>query len=118
MLAKFILVPGMSGWSRSEPGGGMPQHSFRNVNGEKRRLALPSAAVSVAVGLWLGFLAARSENMLPASRVQTGLHGPYSTNFTRAENPISESGAWANGEADGLDWANVRTIPGFAFGTE
>jgi hypothetical protein len=42
----------------------------------------------------------------------------YSTNFPLAENPISEGGNWINGGASGLDWANVRTTPGLAFGTE
>jgi hypothetical protein len=42
----------------------------------------------------------------------------YSTNFPRAENPISEGGNWVDGKRDGLDWADIRTTPGFAFGTE
>jgi hypothetical protein len=46
------------------------------------------------------------------------LHGPYSTNFTRAENPLSEGGKWTNGGTDGLDWTDVRTTPGLVFGTE
>ena len=45
-------------------------------------------------------------------------HGPYSTNFSRTENPISEAGQWLNGQTDGLDWTNARTTPGFVFGTE
>ena len=45
-------------------------------------------------------------------------HGPYATSFSRTENPISESGLWLNGHADGLDWTDVRTISGLAFGTE
>ena len=44
--------------------------------------------------------------------------GTYSTNFPAAENPISENGGWINGGAVGLDWANVRTTPGLAFGTQ
>jgi len=36
----------------------------------------------------------------------------------RAENPISEGGKWLNGQTDGLDWTDVRTTRGFAFGTE
>jgi len=54
---------------------------------------------------------------LPAPRSR-GTHGPYATNFPRTENPISEGGKWLNGHADGLDWTDVRTAPGFAFGTE
>jgi hypothetical protein len=38
----------------------------------------------------------------------------YATSFMGTENPISEGGAWSN---NGLDWTNVRTTPGLAFGT-
>ena len=41
----------------------------------------------------------------------------YTTHFPLTEDPISESGEWINGGAVGLDWTNVRTTPGFAFGT-
>jgi hypothetical protein len=39
----------------------------------------------------------------------------YSTNFPVTEEPISENGYWISGGTIGLDWSNVRTIPGFAF---
>ena len=42
----------------------------------------------------------------------------YRTRFPLTENPISEGGNWINGQAAGLDWANIRTTRGFAFGTE
>ncbi len=42
----------------------------------------------------------------------------YSTNFPLAENPISEQGKWIDGGTVGLDWSNVQTTPGLAFGTE
>lgn len=45
-------------------------------------------------------------------------NGSYTTNFPLTENPISESGVWVCGLADGLDWTNPRTVPGIAFGTE
>jgi hypothetical protein len=41
----------------------------------------------------------------------------YTTNFSLTENPISENGKWIDGKAVGLDWANVRTSPGLAYGT-
>jgi len=47
-----------------------------------------------------------------------GTHGPYATRFSGTENPMSEGGKWLNGHTDGLDWTDVRTTPGFAFGTE
>ena len=39
----------------------------------------------------------------------------YTTDFLLREKPISEDSRWLNGKADGLDWRNVRTIPGLAF---
>jgi hypothetical protein len=41
----------------------------------------------------------------------------YSTSFPRTEDPISESGHWINGGTTGIDWGNVQTTPGLAFGT-
>ena len=38
----------------------------------------------------------------------------YTTNFPLTENPISEGGMWINGLADGLDWQDVKTTPGYA----
>lgn len=46
-----------------------------------------------------------------------GQNQSYSTNFPATENPISDSGKWINGGTTGLNWANVQTIPGLAFGT-
>jgi hypothetical protein len=42
----------------------------------------------------------------------------YSTDFPLTENPISEGGAWVNGGTIGLDWTNVRTASGIAYGTQ
>ena len=44
--------------------------------------------------------------------------GSYSTSFPLTENPISENGNWVNGQTAGLDWSNVGTAAGLAFGTE
>jgi hypothetical protein len=41
----------------------------------------------------------------------------YTTSFPLTENPISEGGHWINGGTTGLDWGNVETTPGLAFGT-
>ena len=38
--------------------------------------------------------------------------------FPLAENPISENGTWINGGTAGLDWSNVQTTVGLAFGTQ
>jgi hypothetical protein len=38
----------------------------------------------------------------------------YTTNFPQTENPMSEGGHWING----IDWEDVATTPGKAFGTQ
>jgi len=42
----------------------------------------------------------------------------YTTAFPASENPISEGGAWVTGKALGINWSDVRTTPGQAFGTQ
>ncbi len=42
---------------------------------------------------------------------------PYGTSFPLTENPISENNNWINGLSTGLDWGNVQTTSGLAFGT-
>ena len=44
--------------------------------------------------------------------------GTYTTNFPLTENPIFEGGHWINGLTNGIDWSDVQTIPGKAFGTQ
>jgi hypothetical protein len=41
----------------------------------------------------------------------------YQTNFPATEDPISENNNWINGAVTGLDWGNVQTTRGLAFGT-
>jgi hypothetical protein len=40
----------------------------------------------------------------------------YTTSFPLNESPISEGVIWSNGLATGLDWNNVKTLGGIAFG--
>lgn len=42
----------------------------------------------------------------------------YTTSFSLAENPISEGGNWADGMVVGIDWSNVVTSSGMAYGTQ
>ena len=76
---------------------------------------LTALALLAVVSLW-----PRPAHSVNAASVPPApaLHGPYRTNFLHAENPISEGGHWLNGQKDGLDWADVQTIPGRAFGLE
>ena len=96
----------------------MRQYLFMDVRGPKRKLVIGSSVIALVIVLWLWPLVTRGVNMLPAASPSAGTHGTYTTNFPLAENPISEGGKWLNGQSDGLDWTNIRTTPGFAFGTE
>jgi hypothetical protein len=42
----------------------------------------------------------------------------YTTHFPLAEKLLSEGGNWVCGKAFGLDWSDVETVPGRAFGLE
>ena len=42
----------------------------------------------------------------------------YSTTFPLNQNPIYENGNWLNGGTSGLDWTNVYTVLGTAYGTQ
>ncbi|MGD0124162.1 MAG: hypothetical protein ABSF46_02295 [Terriglobia bacterium] len=95
----------------------MFNYSRTVTESSKRRIkaGLCIFAFATIAGLWLP---ARSGKGLTASLASPESHGPYSTAFRHAENPLSEGGKWLNGHADGLDWADVETVPGLAFGAE
>jgi hypothetical protein len=65
-------------------------------------------------GLALALLAATEPSVHAQSAA--AVTRSYSTSFTNGEYPISEGKRWVNGKTDGLDWADVRTTPGLAFG--
>ncbi len=72
----------------------------------------------LGMALLISYPAARTASVPPVASSSGGTARTYTTNFPLAEDPISEGGKWLNGKRNGLDWADVRTIPGFAFGTE
>jgi hypothetical protein len=56
---------------------------------------------------------------LPSSPTPSGPQAAiYDTHFSLTENPLSEGGRWLNGQADGLDWKNVRATSGLTFGSD
>lgn len=74
----------------------------------------------LALVLLVSCLASRCGKSSPAQGgpMQGSTGNTYTTNFAATENPISEGGRWTNGKAVGLDWANIATTPGLAYGTE
>ena len=81
------------------------------------RLKLLSALAAVFLIIVLIWWLKNREPYEPEAP-RSGIYGTYSTNFPTAENPISEGRKWINGKTDGLLWADVRTVSGFAFGTQ
>jgi hypothetical protein len=84
----------------------------------KRPGIIVSSAIALVVVLRLLYLATWGVGSPPIVSASTAAPRTYSTNFPLTENPISENGNWINGQTAGLDWANVRTSRGLAFGDE
>jgi hypothetical protein len=84
----------------------------------KRRHAIVRATTLLGAVLLVWYVATRRASLLPVASASVGAPKTYTTKFPLTENPISEGGIWLNGKKDGLDWADIRTTPGFAFGTE
>src|SRR5260221_3225667 len=88
-----------------------------SLEDRNRKLAVSLSAIALFLVVGISPRATGSLSLTPAP-APAETHGPYTTTFSRAENPISEGGKWLNGQTDGLDWNDVRSTPGFAFGTE
>ncbi len=112
----------MSASSKRKLGGGLRQYPPTNFKGQKRKFAIGPAAIALLIVLWFWCLARWGVNILPiacaSSGTPPGVSKTYTTNFPLTEDPISEDGNWMNGQAIGLDWTNVRTTPGLAFGSD
>lgn len=54
--------------------------------------------------------------MTNARAIEGRLVRSYSTRFESDEEPISEGGLWLNGRRDGIDWCDVVTRNGVAYG--
>lgn len=93
----------------------MPSYPRIKFKGLERNVVIGSTAITIAL-VW--YLASRSVGIRPLTSAPSGTHGTYSTHFPLTENPVSEGGHWINGQAAGVDWANIQTSSGFAFGTE
>jgi hypothetical protein len=93
----------------------MPQYPDIHFKRPKRKVVIGATVITLVLA-W--YLASRSPAIRPVASASAVMHGTYTTNFPLTENPISEGGNWINGQAAGIDWADIRTTPGFAFGTE
>jgi hypothetical protein len=94
----------------------MPKNSLVRTTGLKRRAVLIQSAIVLAIVLPLWHLTRAKAVATPGP--STEVRRTYTTSFPLTEDPISENGKWTSGKSAGLDWANIRTTPGFAFGTQ
>lgn len=94
-----------------------------SVSAPSRRLSPPRHSVAAVHSFraFPSFVAFRGTLLLLGLTLAAGLASPqgtYTTNFPATENPLSEGGRWIGGKLTGLDWADARSTPGFAFGTQ
>lgn len=106
-----VVLGACSGSQTGSGGWGGAGATTTAVNGTSSTSSAPNATSSTA--------ASPATSTTGASSTSTGTGmGDYCTNFDATENPISEGGVWAQqGGLSGLDWTNVRTANGLAFGT-
>jgi hypothetical protein len=57
-----------------------------------------------------------SSESMDARRARSAPVRSYRADFAREETPLSDGGAWLNGRADGIDWCDVITKHGVAYG--
>lgn len=57
-----------------------------------------------------------TERPAEAEKPRAALVRSYSTHFQLDEDPLSEGGMWINGGREGIDWADVVTKNGVAYG--
>ena len=77
----------------------------------RRRPCLATAVLAFLAGCSTG-----PQTTTTASPPPTPHVAGYSTQFPFNEDPLSEGGHWLVGKTNGLDWGNVSTYPGYAFG--
>jgi hypothetical protein len=78
-----------------------------------------AAPAVLSAALAMAGCRSKSQGELPAAPVTsaTAPHATtYTTTFPLKEDPISEAGRWIGGKTVGIDWGDVATTRGFAFG--
>lgn len=116
-LALYLRDGKSLGWQfKSKKGNQIMQTLTMEVLGNKQKHFIWSMVAGFALNLVL--VGCSSSGNAPQVSPPPSTQKNYTTSFPGVANPISEGGNWINGHADGLDWADVRTTAGLAFGTE
>jgi hypothetical protein len=77
-----------------------------------------SAPIVLFLAVSLGAIPENLPNLKASGETVPAASKAYATRFGLAENPISERGNWVGGKTAGIDWADIATVDGFAFGLE
>jgi hypothetical protein len=102
----------------------MSRYRLMEIKDPKRNFVIGPQAIAALIAVLLLYLATRGLTTLPiacttaGTPTTLGTSRTYTTKFARTENPISGNDNWVNGNAKGIDWANVATMAGLAYGTE
>jgi hypothetical protein len=83
-----------------------------------KKASMPILLAAVLLGAPGQFSLLRGSENAVATTAAAGGHRVYTTKFPISENPISENGNWECGKTTGLDWADIATTAGHAFGLE
>jgi hypothetical protein len=83
-----------------------------------KRASLPVLLAAVLLGAPGQPSLLRGSENAAAIPGEAGKHRSYSTRFPVSENPVSENGNWECGKTTGLDWADIATSDGRAYGLE
>jgi hypothetical protein len=87
-----------------------------DLNRSKRKIVVVLSAILFLMVLMLWqFRPPRGGSAVPVGSDPTGTRRFHTTQFPHTENPIAEGGNWT---VSGGDFADVRTIPGLAFGAQ
>jgi hypothetical protein len=100
------------------PGVSINLQGASGVNGDYGLISFTASEFSPQQSGTTSSAMAAASTSTTAATTSSTVTWKYSTNFPSTENPISEGGNWTNGQTAGVDWTNVRTTPGIAFGTD
>ena len=105
---------------RDDPRGMTADPYNENVDPKKDRLIDEKLAAAIQDAVWSVVskhpLAGVRTDPTDARRSKVNTARSYTTRFQLDEDPISEGGKWINGGKDGIDWYNVITKNGVAYG--
>jgi hypothetical protein len=76
----------------------------------------PALAILIAILIIATIVLLIKRNDPMPNSPATGAHRTYETKFPAAEESLSENQNWIGGRTVGLEWSDIQTVPGRAYG--